>query len=119
MAATIGTRLHSLFFGKKVGEDEFGNKYYTEKKPSVGERKKRWVIYNGSVEPSKVPPLWRGWLHYNIDELPDNKQKHGWMKPHLPNLTGTKGAYFPKGHIRNNNERAKSTSDYESWSPEA
>ena len=25
---TLGTRIYTLLFGKKVGEDKFGNKYY-------------------------------------------------------------------------------------------
>ena len=28
---TLGTRLFTLFFGKLVGEDDFGNKYYESK----------------------------------------------------------------------------------------
>ena len=29
---TLGTFLYTIFFGKFVGEDEFGNKYYQNKK---------------------------------------------------------------------------------------
>ena len=29
---TIGTKLNTFFFGKFVGKDEFGNKYYENKK---------------------------------------------------------------------------------------
>ena len=29
---TLGTRLQTIFFGKLVGEDELGNKYYQNKK---------------------------------------------------------------------------------------
>ena len=47
---TFGTRLQTIFFGKFVGEDEFGNKYYENKK-----RKKRWVIYKGEIEATKIP----------------------------------------------------------------
>ena len=42
---TFGTRLQTIFFGKFVGEDEFGNKYYENKKIN-----KRWVIYKGEIE---------------------------------------------------------------------
>ena len=37
---TFGTFLKTLFFGKYVGKDEFGNKYYKNKEDE------RWVIYS-------------------------------------------------------------------------
>ena len=42
---TLGTFLYTLFFGKLVGKDGFGNKYYSDSK-----KKKRWVIYKKRVE---------------------------------------------------------------------
>jgi NADH:ubiquinone oxidoreductase subunit len=33
------------------------------------------------------------------------------------NLTGTAGAYRPKGSILGKGERAKSTTDYKAWRP--
>ena len=36
---TFGTKLKTIFFGKLVGSDEQGNKYYQSKKG------KRWVTY--------------------------------------------------------------------------
>jgi len=35
---TLGTFFYTLFTGKLIGEDDFGNKYYSNSK------KKRWVI---------------------------------------------------------------------------
>ena len=29
---TLGTRIYTIIFGKFVGQDEFGNKYYKSKK---------------------------------------------------------------------------------------
>ena len=46
---TFGTRLNTILFGKLVGEDNLGNKYYESKSG------KRWGIYNGEVEASKIP----------------------------------------------------------------
>jgi len=83
---------------EEVGSDEFGNKYYLGKNTSYLGKRKRFVIYNGIDESSKVPPLWHAWLHYISDDTPssqDEKQKHDWQKPYLPNLTGTKYAYNP------------------------
>ena len=60
---TLGTRLQTIFFGKLVGEDELGNKYYQNKKG------KRWVIYNGEVEASKIPNDWYSWMHHTNNKI--------------------------------------------------
>lgn len=94
---------------QKIGTDEFGNSYYENKKNG-----KRYVIYNGIAEASKIPAHWHGWIHYNNNNTPvkvDTK-KSSWQKIHIPNLTGTKNAYSPK-----NKKSAKSSSQYESWQP--
>ena len=54
---TLGTRIYTLFLGKFVGEDAFGNKYYESKNG------KRWVIYKNDVEASKIPDEWYSWIH--------------------------------------------------------
>ena len=36
----------------------------------------------------------------------------------VPNLTGTKAAYRPPGHILKGGQRDKATGDYEAWTPE-
>jgi len=115
---TITTRLHTFFHGALVGEDEFGNRYYTEKKSSKNKRK-RWVLYRGSAEPSKVPAEWHGWLHYTQDTPPTqrNIKHYKWEKQHLPNLTGTKNAYVPPGHLLRGAHRDPTTADYEAWKP--
>lgn len=116
---TITTKLHTAFFGKQVGTDQFGNVYYTEKKPRKGLKARRWVIYKGKAEASKIPPEWHGWMHYTLDApLTENaKSRPSWIKPHLPNLTGTVNAYLPSGHLNKGGHRAPSTSDYEAWKP--
>ncbi len=119
--ATIGTLLYTAFQGKLVGCDKYGNRYYEARreKNSIG-RKKRWVVYKGIPEASKVPPEWHGWLHYTTDALPDGKFRpnYKWIKEHLPNLTGTKFAYLPHGHINAGAKRDASTSDYIAWRPQ-
>lgn len=122
----IGTKLFTKFYGKFVGEDEFGNKYYCSKKKEdgfhIGRRgtERRWVIYNGMEDPSKIPAEWHGWMHHITDELPTKSKtkKHSWQKPHIPNLTGTKGAYFPPGDKRAAGKRNKALGDYEAWNPD-
>jgi NADH:ubiquinone oxidoreductase subunit len=102
-----------------IGQDKFGNKYYESYKvnQSLG-RKTRSVMYQGMAETSKVPPRWHAWLHYLSDEIPyDNKLQYGWQKEYLPNLTGTKYAYRPKGHMTLGGIRSPVASDYQAWRP--
>jgi len=61
---TIGTFFYTLFTGKKVGQDEFGNKYY------CNSRGKRWVVYKSNVESSKIPPEWHQWIHFSTTKKP-------------------------------------------------
>lgn len=113
----FGTALYTLFFGKRIGDDIFGNRYY-ERKGARYNRPQRWVVYRGLAEPSKVPPEWHGWLHH-IEECPpsDAMKPHDWQKPHQQNLTGSNGAYYPEGHILSGGKRAKATGDYQAWRP--
>ena len=81
---TIGTYLKTLFFGKLVGEDEFGNKYYKNKK------NERWVIYAKDIDATKITSDWFLWIHHTINEIPSSKtKKYDWQKKHTPNLSGT------------------------------
>ena len=118
--ATIGTRIHTFLSGRYVGRDEFGNRYFEARRiPRVGERRRRWVMYHGMAEPSKVPAHWHGWLHYTHDRPAiESARKYGWQKEHLPNLTGTVGRYLPSGHKAKGGQRAATTADYTPWKPE-
>jgi len=112
---TLGTGLHTLFFGKLVGRDDFGNKYYQSRRVGADGCHKRWVIYKGLAEPSKVPAAWHGWLHYTTDEVLDDS--YAWQRSHVPNLTGTDFAYRPPGHILAKGKRDKAVGDIEVWEP--
>ncbi len=114
----LGTRLATLFTGKFIGRDEFGNRYYEQSYGHRhGNKAKRWVIYHGIAEPSKVPAHWHGWLHYTLD-APVTARRHSWQREHLPNLTGTVRRYLPQGHLLKGGQRAKATADYQPWKPE-
>ena len=99
---TFGTQLWTWRFGELVGEDEQGNRYYRTKgrkiDPSLG-FERRWVVYNGYAEATRVPPSWHGWLHHTVDVAPTEEtyKPHEWEKPHIPNMTGTPAAYRPSG----------------------
>ena len=115
---TAITRLITKLRGESVGTDEFGNQYYQDRKAAPNGRRKRWVVYDGDDEASKVPPEWNAWLHYTIDDIPDGSRRRDWQKPHSPNLTGTPEAYRPAGHTLRGGKRASATVDYEAWTPE-
>ncbi len=110
---TVGTRFSTWRKGKLVGEDENGNKFYTSHDGA-----KRWVIYEGEAEASKVSADWHGWLHKTYDELPSDKPlvHQSWEKPHVPNMTGTGLEYRPAGSITL--AAPKEAKDYEAWVPE-
>ena len=105
---TIGTFIYTLFTGKIVGTDNFGNKYYQNK---TG---KRWVIYKSKVESSRIPPEWHSWIHFLTRNTPlNNNKKYTWQKEHQENLTGSKKAYKPEGSLLNDSK--KNMKKYESW----
>jgi NADH:ubiquinone oxidoreductase subunit len=110
---TLGTQLFTWRKGVKVGEDAEGNVFYRTKDDS-----RRWVIYNGEAEASRVSPEWHGWLHRTWDTPPTEAPlpHKPWEKPHLENLTGTPGAYVPPGSILRPNPAPRR--DYEAWQPE-
>src|SRR5690242_19586861 len=108
--ATLGTLVTTWLSGGFVGKDEFGNRYYQNK---TGTR--RWVLYNGTVEASRVPPDWHGWMHHTYKEPPTTAplKTKAWETPHLPNLTGTEGAYRPDGSLVRAGVRPAATGDYQ------
>ena len=110
---TIGTQFFTWRSGVKVGADEAGNVFYRSK-----DSKRRWVIYNGEAEASRVSPDWHGWLHHTWDEPPSERPlpHKKWEKPHIENLTGTALAYAPPGSIRKPDPSPPR--DYEAWTPE-
>ena len=115
--ATIGTSA-GLRGKARVGQDSLGNVYYEGGRDTNGQPR-RWVIYSGSNDASRVPPEWFGWLHHQIDDLPDRAlpPQRVWQKPSTPNLTGTNDAYRPSGALEAGGRRAAATGDYEAWTP--
>ena len=102
---TFGTLLKTLFFGKFVGKDETGNKYYKNKQDE------RWVIYANTIEASKISSNWFLWMHHTTDKIPSqNDRKYFWQKKHLENKTGTKNAYKPIKIEKKDNLKK-----YETW----
>ena len=59
------------FSSELIGEDQYRNKYYSQKKTG-----KRYVIFNGKVEASKIPPMWHAWLHKIISKPPLKRKNY-------------------------------------------
>ncbi|NWH09029.1 MAG: NADH:ubiquinone oxidoreductase subunit NDUFA12 [Alphaproteobacteria bacterium] len=112
--ATIGTLWTISRTGQLVGEDEQGNRYYQQRGGS-----RRWVVYNGYADASRVPPEWHPWLHHTLKEPPTlaPPKVKPWEKEHVPNMTGTPFAYRPPGSLAGTGARARGTGDYEAWKP--
>lgn len=116
--ATFGTALWSRRNGTSIGTDSLGNQYFESKKPLSG-RMRRWVIYSGANDASRVPPDWHGWLHQMTDLVPSElPPQRAWQKPPVPNLTGTAARFLPAGALERGGVRPAVTGDYEPWSPD-
>src|ERR1700761_6954642 len=119
---TFGTQLWTWRFGELVGEDEQGNRYFRTKggtiDPTLGFQR-RWVVYNGYAEATRIPPAWHGWLHHTVDVAPTEETytPREWEKAHIPNMTGTPAAYRPSGSTLASGRRPKATGDYQAWTP--
>ena len=102
---TLGTFFKTLFLGKFVGSDEYGNKYYKSKNDE------RWVVYSSDIEATQITSDWYLWIHHTIDKIPDKKNsKFNWQKKHLENQTGTSNSYKP---VKISKENIKK--NYETW----
>jgi NADH:ubiquinone oxidoreductase subunit len=113
--ASLGTALYSWRNGAKVGADALGNAYFEGKKGG-----RRWVMYAGANDVSRVPPEWYAWLTRQIDEAPDEAlpAPPKFLKPATPNLTGTPAAYRPPGALERGGKRAAASGDYQAWTPD-
>jgi NADH:ubiquinone oxidoreductase subunit len=110
----ITTWLLTKIRGQLIGMDAYGNKYYQDNRVRDNGKCRRWVIYYGDVEASKVPAEWHAWLHYVVDIVPEKIHPYPWEKPHQRNLTGTKFAYRPSTWVMTG---FVDVVDYEAWKP--
>ena len=102
---TLGTQLYTWRKGVKVGEDDAGNVFFKDKHDN-----RRWVIYNGEIEATKIPVDWYSWIHSIKNKIEENHElkKYEWQKKHLPNQTGTEKAYNPQKNHDANKKKYKS-----------
>ncbi len=109
---TLGTQIFTLRKGQRVGEDEDGNLYFQDR-----DGHRRWVIYNGEMEASRVPVEWHGWLHHTFHDPPTEKPLHRypWQAAHRRNLTGSREAARPSGSLSTGTPTVPT--DYIAWNP--
>ena len=119
--ATFGTWLGTKSGGEQVGEDADGNCYFVARKADERGFKRRWVLYAGANDASRIPPDWHCWVHHQIDDVPDKALPpvRKWQSLPTANLTGTEAAYRPAGAQGSGEGRARSVGDYQAWSPDA
>ena len=111
-------RLLARLSGRQVGTDRFGNAYFESRRDFLAYgRTRRWVIYSGSPEATKVPPEWHAWLHHTTDTPLTEERRYPWQVEHRPNPTGTALAYRPFGHDYQGGRRPETAGDYEAWTP--
>ena len=114
MQNKLTTKIYSIFFGRKVGTDAFGNLYYVHKK----NLKKRWVLYDKKVDPTAMSVDWHLWLNSNSMDIPKDSKTLFWQKKRLPNQTGTTNAYHPKREDATRKKLVKKDVTNKLWDPE-
>jgi NADH:ubiquinone oxidoreductase subunit len=115
----IGTRIATWLFGELIGTDGSGNRYYRMRGGKRAGRERRWVLYAGEAEASKVPPGWHAWLHHSQAEPPQERdlKPYPWIAPHVPNPTGTAAADRPPGPGLAADQPPRGPGAYEPWRP--
>ena len=109
---TLGVRLWTYLNGHLVAEDQNKNRYYSNKNDS-----RRWVVYHGEIDASKVTPEWNNWLRFTSNNVPSKKNdRYDWQLDHTPNQTGTANAYSPRSSSFNRKKSDRDL-DYEKWKP--
>lgn len=118
--ANVHIRFVTWRRGAKVGTDRFGNVYYRDKNSRTGTRERRWVLYVGEPDATKIPPEWHAWLHHiTKDPIPEGSSPFHkpWVKEHQANASGSTQAYRPPGHLLAGGQRVAATGDYQPWTP--
>lgn len=126
-------KAHAMFvcilFGKKVGEDQYKNKYYVLAFKNYLGKHKRFCLFYGLPEATKVPPNWADWMAHRTNFAPSSSYtpKYSWIMPSLPMLTLSKYKYRQLKHSKYNSvfdviprlnlQNKTGVRSYKAWSP--
>ena len=112
----LGTVLYTMFFGKEVGKDSIGNRYFISKNKPI----RKWVLYKNEKNPTIIPVNWQFWLTDDeVEFIPSEKyikKKYSWEKNRLQNNTGTVQAYHPAKALDKKQVTTKQKK-YKNWTP--
>ncbi|KAK9376829.1 NADH ubiquinone oxidoreductase subunit NDUFA12-domain-containing protein [Lipomyces chichibuensis] len=94
-------------YGRLVGVDRYGNKFFENTEEDEIHLRTRWVQYKDwFYDVSQIEPAWHGWLGYLVDtppnELkPEQKTVRKYPTPEvIPTGTGTRNAYVPYSTVK-------------------
>ena len=92
-----------------IGTDQFGHRYYEERRARPGKPPRRYVRYSGIAEASKVPADWHGWLHHTETFPPPEGgyDKHEWQQEHQPKQEPSTGEHPPRQKKANEHVEAQ------------
>jgi NADH:ubiquinone oxidoreductase subunit len=117
----IKNYLKIKFLSTRIGDDQFGNRYYEIKKKNKNGKNERFVVYKIWEEPSILPTEWYMWLHHMTARSPfqhsttlDEHRSKTFLKDHLPNATGT---IYAEHYIQKYKNELKQSSQYTPWIP--
>ncbi|KAK9240933.1 NADH ubiquinone oxidoreductase subunit NDUFA12-domain-containing protein [Lipomyces kononenkoae] len=94
-------------YGRLVGVDRYGNKFFENTQEDEIHLRTRWVQYREwYYDVSQIEPAWHGWLGYLVDTPPNALEPEQttvrkYPTPDVvPNGTGTRNAYVPYSTIK-------------------
>ncbi|KAK9468507.1 NADH ubiquinone oxidoreductase subunit NDUFA12-domain-containing protein [Lipomyces arxii] len=94
-------------YGKLVGTDRFGNKFFENTDEDEIHLRTRWVDYKEKYyDVSQIEAGWHGWLGYLVDTPPNQLSPEQTTKRATPlpaqaaNGTGTRNAYVPYSTVK-------------------
>lgn len=114
----IGTRLVTRFWGREVGRDLWGNRYFVTRNPKAGSAARRWVLFADDPAFARIPPLWHLWLNYVTVVPPQTLETPPPDFSHAENAQkNAKDSCLAPEHVVRGGGRGRSPRAYLPWRP--